>query len=217
MSQDAKIKLLVVDDHPIVRDGIKARLTTYSHIRVVGEAGGGEEAVHKVQELAPDIVFMDIGLVDMSGLQALSLLREKVPEAKVIILTIHDNKEYDIQALRSGAKGYILKNAPSTELIRAVKMVQREELFFPAEVSQLVLQQCAGETAALGKTGLSGREREVLVLIAEGYTSKAIAHELRVSVRTVESHRENIMGKLDLHSIAGLTKYAIATGLVALE
>ena len=173
--------------------------------------------MHKVQELAPDIVFMDIGLVDMSGLQALSLLREKVPEVKVIILTIHDNKEYVIQALRSGAKGYILKNAPSTELIRAVEMVQRREVFFPAEVSQLVLQQYAGETAALGKTGLSGREREVLVLIAEGYTSKAIAHELRVSVRTVESHRENIMGKLDLHSIAGLTKYAIATGLVALE
>ena len=95
--------------------------------------------------------------------------------------------------------------------------MQRGEVFFPAEVSQLVLQQYAGETAALGKTGLSGREREVLVLIAEGYTSKAIAHELRVSVRTVESHRENIMGKLDLHSIAELTKYAIARGLVGLE
>lgn len=217
MSQDAKIKLLVVDDHPIVRDGIKARLSTYSHITVVGEAGGGEEAVLKVQELAPDIVFMDIGLADMNGLKAARLLQEKVPGVKVIILTIHDNKEYVIQALRSGAKGYILKNAPSTELIRAVEMVQRGEVFFPAEVSQLVLQEYVGETAELDKPRLSVREREVLVLIAEGFTSKAIAHELSVSVRTVESHRENIMSKLDLHSIAGLTKYAIARGLVALK
>ena len=217
MSEDEKIKLLVVDDHPIVRDGIKARLSTYSHIGVVGEAGGGEEAVSKVQQLAPDIVFMDIGLADMSGLQALSLLREKVPGVNVIILTIHDNKEYVIQALRSGARGYILKNAPSTELIRAVEMVHRGEVFFPAEVSQLVLQEYAGEAAGLDKSELSGREREVLVLIAGGYTSKAIARELSVSVRTVESHRENIMGKLDLHSIAELTKYAIARGLVGLE
>ena len=122
MSQDAKIKLLVVDDHPIVRDGIKARLSTYSHITVVGEAGGGEEAVLKLQELAPDIVFMDIGLSDMNGLKAARLLQEKVPGVKVIILTIHDNKEYVIQALRSGAKGYILKNAPSTELILSVSV-----------------------------------------------------------------------------------------------
>lgn len=153
----------------------------------------------------------------MSGLQALSLLREKVPGVNVIILTIHDNKEYVIQALRSGARGYILKNAPSTELIRAVEMVHRGEVFFPAEVSQLVLQEYAGEAAVLDKSELSGREREVLVLIAGGYTSKAIARELSVSVRTVESHRENIMGKLDLHSIAELTKYAIARGLVGLE
>ena len=153
----------------------------------------------------------------MSGLQALSLLREKVPGVNVIILTIHDNKEYVIQALRSGARGYILKNAPSTELIRAVEMVHRGEVFFPAEVSQLVLQEYAGEAAGLDKSELSGREREVLVLIAGGYTSKAIARELSVSVRTVESHRENIMGKLDLHSIAELTKYAIARGLVGLE
>ena len=153
----------------------------------------------------------------MSGLQALSLLREKVPGVNVIILTIHDNKEYVIQALRSGARGYILKNAPSTELIRAVEMVHRGEIFFPAEVSQLVLQEYAGEAAVLDKSELSGREREVLVLIAGGYTSKAIARELSVSVRTVESHRENIMGKLDLHSIAELKKYAIARGLVGLE
>jgi two-component system nitrate/nitrite response regulator NarL len=217
MSLDSKIKLLLVDDHPIVRDGIKARLTAHAHIEIVGEAEGGEEAVRKVQELAPDIVFMDIGLADMNGLEAARILQQKAPDTKVIILTIHDDKEYVLQALRSGAKGYILKNAPSTELVRAVEMVQRGEVFFPVEVSQLILREYARETAASDKSGLSGREQEVLVLIAEGYTNKAIAHELGVSVRTVETHREHIMSKLDLHSVAGLTKYAIAEGLVPLK
>ena len=217
MEKEQKIRLLLVDDHPIVRDGIKARLASQDHIEVVGEAENGEDAVRKTKELSPDIVFMDIGLSGMNGLEATRLLQRKVPDTRVIILTIHDNKEYVLQALRSGARGYILKNAPSSELIRAVEAVQQGTLFFPVDVSQIVLQEYTEETPGKDKPGLSRREQEVLALIAEGYTNKAIAYELEVSVRTVETHRENIMRKLDIHTVAELTKYAIAEGIARLK
>jgi len=217
MDKERTIKVLLVDDHPVVRDGLKAALATQAHIETVGEATNGDEAVRQAWKLAPDIVFMDIGLPGMSGLEATTLLRQQVPQTKVIILTIYDDKEYVLQALRAGARGYILKTAPSTELIRAVEGVQQGELFLSEGISQVVVQEYLQEADRPDQPELSLREQEVLKLIAQGYSNKEIAQKLSISGRTVESHRERIMHKLDIHTIAGLTKYAINAGLIPLR
>lgn len=216
MDEDKKIRLLLVDDHPVVRDGVRMRFASQARIEIVGEASDGQEAVQKAQELSPDIVFVDIGMPGMSGLEIIRRLRQTVPQAKAIVLTVHASKEYILQALRSGARGYLLKDSSSAQLLSAVEAVESGEIYIPADVSKKIVQEYAKEPEYQRQRELSRREQEVLALIAEGYTNKEIADQLSVGVRTIETHRENLMHKLDIHSVVGLTKYAISTGLIQL-
>jgi DNA-binding NarL/FixJ family response regulator len=216
-STKARIRILLVDDHPVVRKGVGACLAREQHLDVIGEAGDGQEALRKIRELMPDVVLMDIDMPLMNGLAVTEVLRKELPQIKVLILSMHSNTEYVLRIIQSGARGYILKEAPTEELVRAIDTVFNGEAYFSEEVARVALNKFvrnAGESIPLAE--LTGREREVLVQIAEGLSNKEIASHLGVGVRTVETHRERIMRKLDIHSVAGLTKFAITNGLVPL-
>lgn len=218
--QKAKIKILLVDDHPIVRAGIKASLLEQEHFEVIGEAANGVEAIEKVKKFLPDIVLMDISMPQMSGLEATKVLRDTLPKVKVIALTMHDNKDYIVEIIRLGARGYVLKDSAPSDLARAIESVYSNDAFFSPALSQIVLNEYVKQAVRIEKSlipELSEREREVLALIADGHSNKQIADQLYVSVRTVETHREHIMKKLDIHSAAGLTKYAIENGIVGVK
>jgi two-component system nitrate/nitrite response regulator NarL len=215
-----KIRLLLVDDHPVVRRGIRSCLSV-ENLEIVGEAVDGQEAVAKVKELMPDIVLMDIDMPKMSGLEATRQLRKEFPQVRVLILSVHSNKQYVLQIIQSGAQGYVLKDASPADLVRAIEAIDSGEAFFSPDVSQIVLNQYLTEAgngedeSASGR--LTSREREVLAMIAEGQSNKEMANRLGVGVRTVETHRERVMDKLSIHTVAGLTKYAIANGIARLE
>jgi two-component system nitrate/nitrite response regulator NarL len=215
-----KIRLLLVDDHPVVRRGMRSCLEGIRHVEVVDEAVDGKEAVEKVKALSPDIVLMDIDMPVMNGLEATKLLREEFPDTRVLILSIHTNKEYVLQIIRSGAQGYVLKDTSPADLVRAIESVDSGEPFFSPDISQIVLNQYleeAGADSAGDAVKLTTRERQVLAMIAGGQSNKEMANELNVGVRTIETHRERVMNKLNIHSVAGLTKYAITNGIVKLE
>jgi two-component system nitrate/nitrite response regulator NarL len=214
----SRIKLLVVDDHPIVRKGISSCLSKNEHFEIVGEAADGREAVRKARELQPDLVLMDINMPQMSGLAVTELLRRELPKIKVLILSMHGNTDYVLRIIQSGARGYIIKEASPEELVRAIETVNNGEAYFSADVARSALNQFVrGGADGPGAPQLTPREREVLVHIAEGLSNKEIACQLGVGVRTVETHRERIMRKLDIHSVAGLTRFAIAKGLVSIN
>ena len=213
-----RIKLMIVDDHPIVRRGIGMCLARQPHMEIVGEAGDGREAIRLARELQPDIMLMDIDMPEVSGLVVADLLRRELPKIKVLILSMHTNKEYVLRIIQCGARGFVLKEAPTDELLRAIECVSAGEAYFSSEVARVALNQFVrGSGEAPGAPLLTNREREVLVQIAEGRSNKEIAGQLDIGVRTVETHRERIMRKLDIHSVAGLTRFAIANGLITLE
>ena len=215
-----KIKLLLVDDHPIVLDGIKSHLCAQPDFEVVGDASNGQEALRKAKLSLPDVVLMDISMPHMNGLEAMASLRKQVPNAKVLILTMHESKEYIAQVVRSGARGYLLKDSAPAELVGAIKAVHAGEVYFSPSVSKVLIEEMAdGNKRPSGAPlppPLTEREREVLSLIAEGLLNKQIADRLGIGVRTIETHRERIMRKLDIHTVAGLTKYAIARGMTSM-
>ena len=213
----SKIKILLVDDHPMVREGIRSCLDARANFRVVGEASDGQEAVEKAKKLMPDVVLMDISMPKLTGLEATKVLHKEVPKTKVLILTMHENEAYVLEIVRSGARGYLLKDTSPTEVVRAIEAVSKGEAFFSSRISQFVLNEFVNKARGLTKPSrseISPREREVLALIAEGLSNKEIANRLFVSVRTVETHREHLMRKLDIHSAAGLTQYALSKGIV---
>jgi two-component system, NarL family, nitrate/nitrite response regulator NarL len=213
-----RIKILLVDDHPIVRKGISSCLARQEHLVIVGEAADGLEALAKAKELLPDIVLMDIDMPNMSGLAVTEVLCRDLPQLKVLILSMHRRAEYLLRILQSGARGYVLKEASPEELVKAIEMVNAGEAFFSPDIARLALNQFVqgnGDGPDLGE--LTNREREVLILIAEGLSNKEIASKLGVGVRTVETHRERIMRKLAIHSVAGLTKFAVTKGLITLR
>jgi DNA-binding NarL/FixJ family response regulator len=212
-----RIKLLLVDDHPIVRKGISSCLARHAHLQIIGEAADGQEALSKVRELMPDIVLMDIDMPHMNGLQVTEVLRKEIPKIKVLILSMHSNTDYVMRIIQSGASGYVLKEAPTEELVRAIEIVNGGEAFFSPEVARAALNKYVHGGSEDAAKQLTRREREVLVQIAEGLSNKEIASKLGVGVRTVETHRERIMRKLSIHSVAGLTKFAISKGLVSLD
>ena len=208
----------MADDHPVVRKGLSACLGRYEHLVIIGEAADGLEAVAKAKALLPDLVLLDIDMPNMSGLAATEVLRKELPQVKVLILSMHQRSEYLLRMLQSGARGYVSKETPPEELVKAIEMVNAGETFFSPELARMALNQFVqgdGEGPALG--ALTDREREVLMLIAEGLSNKEIANSLGVGVRTVETHRERIMHKLGIHSVAGLTRFAISKGLVTLR
>jgi len=211
------IKLLVVDDHPVVRKGISACLARHQQMQVVGEAADGVEALRLARELHPDIMLMDIDMPQMNGLAATEVLRRDLPKVKVLILSMHSNSEYVLRIIQSGAQGFVLKEAPTDELVRAIETVNAGEAYFSSDVARVALNKFVRGHSAADAVHLTSREREVLILISEGLSNKEIAGQLGVGVRTAETHRERIMRKLNIHSVAGLTRYALDQGLVSLR
>lgn len=204
------IKVFVVDDHPLVRRGVTVCLARHKDIKIVGETGDSREVVSLAHELQPDVVLMDIGMPYMSGTEVTALLHRELPQIRVLVLSIHEDPDYIHQARQAGAYGYILKGIACADLISAVKTVFRGEFYFKSEM----LQPSREQPGTNGDARLTEREREVLIQIAEGSSNKEIAAKLGLSVRTVESHRENLMHKLKIHSATGLVRYAVARQLV---
>jgi DNA-binding NarL/FixJ family response regulator len=213
-----KIKVLIVDDHPVVRKGLWSCLENRPNIKVVGEAANGHEAIKQVASLEPDVVLMDISMPEMDGLQVTEKLHKDLPELKVLVLSVQSNREAVLRIIRAGARGYILKESSPDELVKAIEMVNAGEAFFSPPVARIALNQYVSELDETDPASrLSDREREVLVLIASGKSNKEIASDLGIGVRTIETHRERIMRKLSIRSVAGLTKFAIANGLASLD
>ncbi len=215
-----KIKILIAEDHTIVRQGLSALINRQPDMRVVGESGDGKEAVEKTKELCPDVVLMDIAMKHMNGLEATARIKKIAPDVKVLVLTMYENEEYIFQILRAGASGYLLKDAEMDDLISAVKAVYGGESYLSPSISKKVINDYIRRAELAEKEGagdiLSDREREVLQLIAEGHTYDEIASILCISKKTVETHRANIMEKLNIHDKVGLVKYAIRKGLIKL-
>ena len=212
------IKLLIVDDHPVVRKGITICLARHQQMQVIGEAANGRDALRLARELRPDIMLMDIDMPQMNGLAATEALHRELPKVKVLILSMHSNTEYVLRIIQSGARGFVLKEAPTDELVRAIETVNAGEAYFSSDVAQVALNKFVrGQSAAADTAHLTSREREVLIHISDGLSNKEIACQLGVGVRTVETHRERTMRKLNIHTVAGLTRYAISQGLVSLS
>jgi DNA-binding NarL/FixJ family response regulator len=213
-----KIKILVADDHPVVRKGLQSCLAKQDRLKIVGEASDGDEALKKTRDLSPDVVLMDISMPGMNGLAVTEVLRKESPAVKVLVLSVHNNRDYIFRIIQAGAHGFISKEAPPDELLRAIESVYAGEPFFSPEIAKAALNQLVtsgGKKDPFAQ--LTSREREVLVLIAEGQSNKEIANKLGIGVRTIETHRERIMRRLDIHSVAGLTKFAIANGMISIE
>ncbi|MBI4658916.1 MAG: response regulator transcription factor [Verrucomicrobia bacterium] len=211
-----KIRLLLADDHPVVREGIRSCLARFEELEVVGEAANGVDVVTKAKLLHPDLVLMDIHMPMLNGLEATDRLRNENPRIRVLALTVYESREYVARIVRAGAGGYVLKDASPEELRQAIRSVAAGHAFFSPRVVTHALNDYvsrADPTAPPELPNLSKRERDVLARIADGLTNKQIAQSLNLSVRTVETHRERIMRKLGIHSVAGLTKYAIANKL----
>lgn len=214
---DEKIRILLADDHTILRDGIRALLADEPNMALVGEAEDGRSAVKMACELKPDIVVMDIAMPQLNGLEATRQIKRYLPETNVLILSMHDNEEYIRQVLAAGAMGYILKDAAARELIQAINTVYRGEAVLSTAITRLVIEDYLrwGDIQPDDEANsLTPREREVLQLIAEGYTNKQIADILTISIKTVQVHRANLMGKLDLHDRGELIKYAIQKKII---
>ncbi len=208
----------MADDHPVVRKGLQSCLAKHESLRVVGEAADGDEALAKALELAPDVLLLDISMPRRDGLAVTQELRRQAPQIKVLILSVHSNRDYIFRIIQAGAHGYVSKEAPPEQLLQAIQTVCNGHTFFSAEAAQAALHrlvQNGGKREPFAQ--LTAREREVLALIAQGQSNKEIASVLGIGVRTIETHRERIMRRLDIHSVAGLTKFAIANGLVSLE
>ncbi|WP_275099850.1 response regulator [Sedimenticola hydrogenitrophicus] len=215
MNEHTPIRVLLVDDHPLVRDGISSRLQEEPHIEVVGQAGNGREAIARAHELCPDVVLMDITMPVMDGLEATRRFKAELPEVRVLILSMHDDQEYIVKLMHDGANGYVLKDVSSDELIKAIEAVHQGSTYLSAGASQSLFNNFHGRPGG-HEPVLTRREETVLRLIAEGQCNKDIARSLNISVRTVETHRQNIKGKLDIHTAAGLARYAIEHKLVSL-
>lgn len=214
------IGILLADDHAIIRQGLRSLLEKQPNMEVVGEAENGREAFELVRELLPDIVVMDVTMPNLNGIEATRQIHSEFPETKVIALSIHSNRRFVGDMLKAGAVGYILKEGLFDELVRAIQAVASGDVYLSPRVTGVVVDDYVNRVSRTGDSllaALTSREREVLQLVAEGKSTKQIASDLYVSVKTVEANRRQVMEKLDLHSIAELTKYAVREGLTTLE
>jgi DNA-binding NarL/FixJ family response regulator len=219
-----KISLLIADDHTLVRRGLVSLLSLDERVQVVGEAADGRAAVELAVQLEPDVILMDISMPTLNGLEATRQIKKQIPHVKILILSAHDNEEYVIDVVRSGANGYLLKTSASEDLVNAILSVHSGHAFFSPSVSKILVDDYLkssphekdGGAGSKLDPRLTAREREVLQLVAEGETHQRIAEILHISVRTVDTHCSNIMKKLDIHETAGLVTYAIKNGILIL-
>jgi len=209
--------ILLADDHRLVREGLRKLIEEREDLRVVAEATTGQEAIELCERLQPDMVLMDISMPGLSGIDATRRICKTNPGTRVLILSMHDNQGYVEEVLRSGASGYVLKDSAASDLLQAIEAVRRGDSFLSPTVTQQVVEAIArpGDRPLAAASHLTDREREVLTLIAEGLSSKEIAQKLGVSLKTIESHRANLMDKLDIHKVSGLVRFAIRAGLVS--
>jgi DNA-binding NarL/FixJ family response regulator len=212
-----KLRILVVDDHAVLRDGIRAMLGLHDDIEIVGEASDGRQAVEKAQELDPDVVLMDLAMPEMDGMEATRRIIKKNPKVKVLVLTQHDNKEYILSAIKAGALGYVPKRALGSELVTAVRAVHRGDSFLYPSAATALIQDYLHQVDEEPYNDLTGREREILKMIAEGNTSREIADKLVISLKTVLGHRTQIMKKLGIHNRTELIKYSLRKGLITMD
>ena len=214
-----KTKIVIAEDHTILREGLKALLSSNPDFEIIGEAKDGTEAIRSVNDLRPDIILMDLSMPKMSGMSAIVEIKKRRPETKILVLTIHDIEEYVLEALRAGADGYVLKDANHEELLLAIKTVLAGKSYLSPDISKKVihgyLEGKKGLKTDSSWDTLTQREREVLKLIAEGNKNKEIADILFISAKTVEKHRANLMKKLDIHNVQSLTAFAIERGLIS--
>jgi two-component system response regulator NreC len=213
-----KIRVLLADDHTILRAGLKMMLNAQPDIEVVGEASDGKQAVAEAQRLQPDVILMDITMPDWNGIEATRQVKRLQPDVRVLVLTMHENEEYLFQVLRAGASGYMLKEVADTELISAIRIVNAGSFYLSSSAQSMMvgdyLQRVRTGEERDSYSDLTEREREILKLVAEGYTNNQIAERLFISPKTVDTHRTHIMDKLNLHSRAELVKYAMRRGLL---
>lgn len=219
MKQKQAIKLLLVDDHEVVRHGLRMLLESQADMLIVGEAGNGSEAVSLAQQLHPDVILMDISLPDISGIEATRQLLKAGCSSKIIALTIHEDESYFFEMLQAGAAGYVPKRAAPEDLINAIQTTSKGDIYIYPQLTRLLvddfLQRSEEETVSKeAMDGLTPREREILVALAQGETNEEIAYRLTISKHTVARHRENLMQKLGLHSRSELVKYAIRKGII---
>ncbi len=215
-----KIKLLLADDHAVVRSGLRMLLSAQPDMEIIAEAETGVETVAKTQEFRPDVVLMDVEMPEMNGIEATRRIKQSVPETAVLALTMYEDEQYFFEMLKAGASGYVPKRAAPDELVNAIRTVSQGEVFlYPTLAARLVNDYLNRDETAVSdpEEDLTPREREVLIQIAEGLTNPEIAEILTISVKTVDRHRENIMRKLNLHSRVDLVKYAIRKGLIDLD
>ena len=216
----SNIRVLLAEDHTIVRKGLRSLLESEADLEVVGEAEEGRQAVQMVRQLLPDVVVMDISMPGLNGLEATRQIKAQFPEVKIVILSRHTDEEYVLQTLRAKASGYVVKKAAPAELLLAIQAAHHGDFFLSPAISRGAVEEYrrhAGETMEDSHDRLTDREREVLQLIAEGYSSRQIADLLCIAEKTVRAHRANLMDKLNIHSTAGLTRYAIYKRVVSLD
>jgi two-component system response regulator NreC len=213
-----KQRIIIAEDHTILREGLRALISSDPEFDVVGEAEDGRDAIRCVEKLTPDLILIDLSMPRMDGMDAIKEIKKRCPETKILVLTVHRTEEYILATLRAGANGYVLKDATHAELMMAIKSVLTGKTYLSPGVSEKVIEgYLEGRKTLRSSTPwdtLTQREREVLKLIAEGYKNKEIADYLYISVKTVEKHRANLMKKLDLHNTSSLTAFAIEKGLV---
>ncbi len=213
------IRVLLADDHTVVRQGLRALLAAEGDIEIVGEAGDGRQAVQMVKKLLPDVVVMDIAMPQLNGLEATRQITRTVPSAKVLVLSSYSDDDYVQQLTEAGAAGYLIKQTAANDLLKAIREAQKGNAYFSPTIAKRLRDQCReafvnGQPTKRRTDHLTSREAEVLQLIAEGLANKQIAAELCISIKTVEKHRQQVMNKLGIHDVAGLTRHAIAKGII---
>lgn len=215
------ISVLLADDHKITRQGLRSMIEKESDLEVVGEAEDGREAVELVKETSPDVVVMDISMPDLNGIEATRLILDEASNTHVLALSMHADRRFAAGIFSAGARGYLLKDCAFDEVVEAIRTVSRGKAYLSPDISEVMLDdyvdRLGEEEDASAFSVLTDRQREVLQLLAEGRTTRQIAQDLHVSVKTIESHRQNIMEKLDIHNVAELTKYAVREGLTSLD
>jgi DNA-binding NarL/FixJ family response regulator len=214
-----QMKILLADDHEIIRNGLRSLIEKEHGLEVIGEAENGRMAIHLARELKPDVVVMDIGMPDLNGIEATRQITAEVPGVKVLALSMHTDRRFVTGMLKAGASGYMLKDGAFEELIHAIRLVASNRIYISPGISSVLVDDLRhpSQDKVPSLPALTAKEREVLQLVAEGKGTKEIASQLHVSAKTVETHRQHIMEKLDIHSIAELTKYAVREGLTSLE